>query len=70
MSVKRLKTPTKNTNPETFSFKLSDENTKAMDKLPKILMQTEVYGTSDHGFDQETFTDYIPIMPPPKKWCF
>lgn len=69
MSLKRLKTPIENKALETFSFKLNNEDTHTIDGAPKILMQTEVYGKTDKGFDQENFTDYIPIMPPPKMYC-
>lgn len=71
MSAKHLKTPSDSKKLlETFSFSIPDKSTVAEDAGPKILMQTEIYGKMNNGFDQENFTDYVPIMPPPKKYCY
>jgi len=71
MSANRLKTPSDSEKLlQTFSFSVIDKVTDAKDAGPKILMQTEIYGKMDNGFDQENFTDYVPIMPPPKKYCY
>ncbi|XP_025207833.1 putative uncharacterized protein DDB_G0282133 [Melanaphis sacchari] len=72
MSIRSLKTPVnKKSELESFSFvtKKKDKNTENEPKL-KILMQTEVYGKIDNeAFAQNCFTNFIPIMPPPKKYC-
>lgn len=55
-----------------FSNNVPNEPKKKMDNKPQIqiLMQTETYGKMDcNEFDQEEFMDFIPIMPPPKKYC-
>lgn len=68
MSVQLLQT---NNAPqvELPSIVEKNENGNSMDG-PKILMQTEVYGKMDNeAFDSDNFTNYIPIMPPPKKYC-
>lgn len=61
---------------EMDSFSFSTVKTKTEKKssavLPslKILMQTDVYGKMDcEIFNQESFTDFVPIMPPPRKYC-
>lgn len=85
MSSKYLKNQSDNKTLDTFSFAVFDKITDTKDtgtkttkdtgsKLtkdtgPKILMQTDVYGKMDKGFDDEYFIDYVPIMPPPKKCC-
>lgn len=52
-----------------FSFALSEETEQKAPSL-KILMQVETYGQVDNeAFTQENFTDFIPIMPPPQKFC-
>lgn len=61
----------KNTQSEidSFSFVSKNDNSKSVPTL-KILLQNEVYGSMDcEAFEQENFTDYIPIMPPPRKYC-
>ncbi|XP_060859632.1 probable ATP-dependent RNA helicase ddx42 [Metopolophium dirhodum] len=72
MSIRSLKTPgNKKSELESFSFvsTKNNKNTKNESQL-KILMQTEVYGKIDNeAFAQDNFTDFIPIMPPPRKYC-
>ncbi|XP_022175331.1 uncharacterized protein LOC111037230 [Myzus persicae] len=73
MSIRSLKTPeNKKSELESFSFvstKNNNNNTKNEPQL-KILMQTEVYGKIDNdAFAQDHFTEFIPIMPPPRKYC-
>ncbi|XP_026821482.1 uncharacterized protein LOC113559901 [Rhopalosiphum maidis] len=72
MSIRSLKMPEdKKTELESFSFvtKKTQKNSENEPQL-KILMQTEVYGKIDNeAFAQDQFTDFIPIMPPPKKYC-
>jgi len=72
MSIRSLKTPeNKKSELESFSF-VSTKNNKNTRNEPqlKILMQTEVYGKIDNeAFAQDNFTDFIPIMPPPQKYC-
>jgi hypothetical protein len=54
---------------EAFSFVIGQETTQKAPSL-KILMQVETYGQVDSEvFAQEQFTDFIPIMPPPRKSC-
>lgn len=54
---------------DTFSFAIDQEKTKHEPSL-KILMQVETYGQADNeAYAQENFTDFIPIMPPPRKYC-
>ncbi|XP_050529317.1 probable serine/threonine-protein kinase clkA [Daktulosphaira vitifoliae] len=51
---------------------VANEPKKKINNKPQIqiLMQTETYGKMDcNEFVQEEFTDFIPIMPPPKKYC-
>lgn len=72
MSIKELKKP-KNTKSEidSFSFVSKNDNSNSI-SVPtlKILMQNDVYGNMDcEAFEQENFTDYVPIMPPPRKYC-
>lgn len=72
MSIRELKQP-KSTKSEIDSFSFvsnnGDTNSKNAPTL-KILMQNEIYGNMDcEAFAQENFTDYIPIMPPPRKYC-
>lgn len=73
MSIKELKKPKNNKSEiDLFSFVSKNDNTdsKSAPTL-KILMQNEVYGNMDcEAFAQENFTDYVPIMPPPRKYCF
>lgn len=72
MSIRSLKTPeNRKSELESFSFVSTkhNQNTKNESQL-KILMQTEVYGKIDNEiFAQDCFTDFIPIMPPPRKYC-
>jgi len=72
MSIRSLKTPeNKKSELESFSF-VSSKNNKDTKNEPqvKILMQTEVYGKIDNeAFAQDHFTEFIPIMPPPRKYC-
>lgn len=70
MSIRELKKP-KNTKSEIDSFSFVSNNDKSKNaQTLKILMQNEVYGNMDcEAFAQEKFTDYIPIMPPPRKYC-
>lgn len=72
MSIRSLKMPDKKkTELESFSFVTSKTNmdTKSDGQL-KILMQTEIYGKIDNeAFAQDQFTDFIPIMPPSRKYC-
>lgn len=72
MSIRSLKTPeNRKSELESFSFvsTKNNQNTKNESQL-KILMQTEVYGKIDNEiFAQDHFTDFIPIMPPPRKYC-
>lgn len=72
MTIRSLKQPeSKKSDLESFSFvaKKKDKNTEN-DLQLKILMQTEIYGKIDNdAFAQDQFTDFIPIMPPPKKYC-
>jgi len=56
---------------QSYSFTIENEemNTKITPSV-KIFMQTEVYGKANcQAYEDEKFTDYIPIMPPPKKYC-
>jgi len=72
MSIRSLKMPEdKKTELETFSFVTKKTQNKSENEPQlKILMQTEVYGKIDNeAFAQDQFTDFIPIMPPPKKYC-
>lgn len=72
MSIRSLKIPEdKKSEFESFSF-VNKKNVKNIKNEPqlKILMQTEVYGKLDNeAFAQDQFTDFIPIMPPPRKYC-
>lgn len=72
MSIRYLKkAENKQSELESFSFvgKKNDKNTENDSQL-KILMQTEIYGKIDNdAFAQDQFTDFIPIMPPPMKYC-
>jgi len=72
MTIRSLRQPeSKKSELELFSFvsKKKDKNTEN-DLQLKILMQTEIYGKIDNdAFAQDQFTDFIPIMPPPKKYC-
>lgn len=73
MTLNYLDIPNTKNTLESFSFVIDDEKPvikKAVKPL-KIFMQTEVYG-NDQGckaYDDEKFTDYIPIIPPPRKNC-
>lgn len=77
MSIKSMITAQADANRaafESFSFVADNNNSKmksnGTSSSLKILMQTEVYGKMEcDSFDQEMFTDFIPIMPPPKKNC-
>lgn len=58
---------------QSFSFVIDNgkSETKNTVKPLKIFMQTDVYGY-DQGckaYDDEKFTDYIPIIPPPRRNC-
>jgi len=72
MTIRFLKNPQiKKLEMESFSFvtKKKDKNTEN-DLQLKILMQTEIYGKIDNDvFAQDQFTDFIPIMPPSRKYC-
>lgn len=72
MTIRSLAEPKKKKSElESFSF-VSAKNNKNSNNEPqlKILMQTEVYGKIDNkAFAQDHFTDFIPIMPPPKNYC-
>jgi len=72
MTIRSLTTPDyKKSELESFSF-VSTKNNKNTNSEPqlKILMQTEVYGKIDNeAFAQDHFTEFIPIMPPPRKYC-
>lgn len=51
----------------------NEEKKKKTDYNPslKIYMQTKVYGNIKcKAYEDEEFTNYIPILPPPKKCCF
>ncbi|XP_050426102.1 GATA zinc finger domain-containing protein 15-like [Adelges cooleyi] len=48
----------------------NEQKKKAVKPQTQILMQTEVYGKMDcNEFTQNEFVDFIPIMPPPQKYC-
>lgn len=72
MSTKRLNSPEANKLAlESFSFvpKVKDKPTNNSPAM-QIMMQTDVYGKMDcDAFVQDTFTDYIPIIPPPQNQC-
>lgn len=73
MSTRFLSTPMSyNEQLNSFSFVVKNEKPSAKCTPPtlKIIMQTEVYGKMEcDAFDEENFTNYIPIMPPPEKYC-
>lgn len=71
MSQRYLANPeVKKAEMEAFSFVIDKETTQKAPTL-KILMQVETYGQVDsEAFAQEQFTEFIPIMPPPRKFCF
>lgn len=59
---------------DSFSFsidnKVGEPETDCKSSSLKIFLQTDVYGTVDcDEFAQENFTDFVPILPPPKKFC-
>lgn len=74
MSIRELNKP-KNTKSAIDSFSFVSNNgrnkdSKSEDTSLKIFMQNEIHGNMDcEAFEQEHFTDFIPIMPPPKKYC-
>lgn len=72
MSIKHLMALKDNkTQLESFSFVNDKNEPKTDNDLPEIFMQHDIYGTVDsEEFEQEYFTNFIPILPPPKKFCF
>lgn len=74
MSLNYMDIPNTKNTLESFSFATDNKKEdikKTKKDSVKIFMQSEVYG-KDQGckaYDDEYFTDYIPIIPPPKKNC-
>lgn len=70
MSIRELKKSQKS-EIDSFSFVTKTDNSKSKSTPTlNILMQNEIYGKMDcEAFAQENFTDFIPIMPPPRKYC-
>jgi len=55
---------------QSFSFVINKEEDKDAIPLVKIFMQNENYGKANcQAYEDEEFTNYIPIIPPSKKYC-
>lgn len=73
MSIRYLSSKSNEEQFKSFTSVIQNEkpNAKCAPPTLKIIMQTEVYGKMEcDAFEEDNFTNYIPIMPPPQKYCF